>query len=302
MRLLIALMLTLATACNSSGFSGSSDGAKSAKKDPLKSPADGADGMDGGNGNSDGLPDGGNGAQPCVPGEIPVKVLIVVDNSASMTPVLDSLKTGITQIFSALKTVKPQGSDKPLTNVEVGVKTFADNPDNWKTYELTSDVNAMKQQLQSLAIDMNFSNNDGPEEGFAAMKEATRYLDQKGGGKDFLPIVYLISDNYAHNGGGGNGNRNYDHTQLTQDVGRASLKRLFLFDSTPQEHVHDEKDKYTTKYPSQGSPAGQWQAVRALKNASGTQIPGQAFGFPFQADHIINQLPKNLSAALKACN
>lgn len=300
MRILIATALALATACNSSGFNGS-DSAKSVKKDPLKQPADSADGVNGGNSNGD-FPNGANGAQPCVPEEIPVKVLIVVDNSSSMTPALDSIRSGITQIFSALKTVQPQGSEKPLSNVEVGVKTFADRPENWKTYELTNDINAMKQQLQSLSIDMNPTNNDGPEEGLAAMKEATRYLDQKSGGKDFLPIVYLISDNYAHNGGGSNGNRNYDHTQLTQDLKRPSLKRLFIFDSTPQEHVVDQRDQFTKEFPPQGSPAAQWQAVRNLKNASGSAIPGQAFGFPFQSDQMINQLPKSLSSALKACD
>lgn len=303
--------VAFATACTqSSSFSGDS---VTGESNPLVADAGAADGDQGASEPDPGAE--GADAAVCVPTNAAVNFMILLDVSGSMQPSYVFVFRAINSLVASLQGIVPEGSTQRLSDVKVGIVVFTDVADQqFAVLPLTADVNALKTQLAPFEARIG-GGGDGPEQGLYAFTQAMDHMEMMAKGQPVVPVVMMISDNYAHNDSTIQPNHDYSMAPLKQRFGKKPFDSIFIFDFTPGVSPEDLRLPWA-------SPAAQWSAIRdAWKevNPSIKRTPGKGFGFSFPRTtgvttsspitdeerkfetEIVAEITKSLSDALKSC-
>lgn len=266
-------------------------------------------------GSSDGVGAEGADAAVCVSSDAAVNFMVLLDVSGSMQPSYIFVFRAINSLVQSLQGIIPEGSTKPLSDVKVGIVVFTDVLDQlFAVLPLTSDVNALKTQLAPYEARIG-GGGDGPEQGLYAFTKAMDHMEMMAAGKAIIPVVMMISDNFAHNDSTVGQTRDFSLGPLKQRFAKKPFDNIFIYDFTPGSTAETGRLPWAT-------PAAQWTAIRdAWKetNPAIKRTPGKGFGFSFPRTtgattsspptdeerkfeaEIVAEITKSLGNALKSC-
>jgi len=246
----------------------------------------------------------------CIDKVLPIRMVFVLDITSSMSADLNVVANNVMSFSENLENIKFSGAKaNERVPVQIGMIQFADRV--VYTDDLT-DPRSLSSKARRLSV-LDEINVDYPEAGLLALRAATKMLEkaetEQGEG---LPIIVMVTDALAHDGSGDAGYRNCQIGSFSEIGENQKLKRLALYDSSPNESL--DSDDYGRRIrvspedaqcaPYRGfalrGPSIQWQQFRSivLKNRIGS---GKGLGFPFSASSLLNAIPSDLQNTYKIC-
>lgn len=246
----------------------------------------------------------------CMERILPVRVVFALDVTTSMVSDLDTVVQNVAGFARRMEDLKFRGATGKVP-VQIGLIEFTDRL--FRQVDL-SDAQSFVSKISGLEV-QDDGNQDNPEAGLLAVEAAAKMLEQAHSNEgEGLPIIVVVTDALAHDGGGGSHTRNCDITTLEPIAVRKTLKRLAVYDSSPEETLGGADDANGSRMPlppewafcepytgGVGSgPQMQWRDMRSriMKSRPGS---GAALGYPFSASSLMTAIPRDLENTWKVC-
>jgi hypothetical protein len=315
--------------CNQSSFGGSA-GSMAREQTPTPSDDDkrrgDEPGAENGLGKEQGAPpnaDAADAGRPeearCLSKPVDVRVIFLLDATASMQFSIDLVKGNVQAFSQAVQNIKFSSGALEVASVEIGVITYRDDVSELRQIPF-GPVDQLGAALGWIAAG---GGQDAYEGGLTALVAGLEMIADKSQSPDhdLLPVVVAVTDNFSHNGVGGfppgqpedlrfyqQRNCQVDWEPLAKKLGRKAFDRLLVYDASPTFFPPELSGGVGPcgGYETPGdAPDKQWRDLRALWGTVGKNRPttalGRGFGFPFTADGLLTTLPQDLAASFKAC-
>ncbi len=244
-------------------------------------------------------------AVPCIAEKAELDIVIALDISYSMGPVLDIVKGNLIEFITNANSNLMPGNDNVLQKINIGLLTFEDNIGAQTFYPFTENVLEISQILNDLKLRSGFGNYDGPEAGLLAARTAIEAIHERSSQttNTIILVVLMITDNYSHNGTGPFANRDYSTDALQMLLADKLFDFMLLYDSVPNTVVPDIY--VPTSILPAGSPSDQWQALRKIWQKANPTIRvdagGDSLQFPLREFDLTTALPNAIKSALRFC-
>jgi hypothetical protein len=217
-----------------------------------------------------------------------IDFVFAMDVSGSMQSQSNRVNAAFSALAQNLSNIDIPGLGR-VPNVRIGLVTFEDS------IIFSAPLNDNLPAVSG-AISTNFRaverSTDGMEGGLLA---AAKALETAKVGADSVKVLFIVTDAYAHDGTGSNGNRNYSTAAIEQVLRDPAMKMTFI---------------YSAADFSGGNGSGptrdavdQWRNLRATAGTIGGHgLLGKDFDvYEFSANDVSSSIPQDIAANLHKC-